>query len=73
MTDMGYHVAAFLYGPLQIIVALVLMYWYIGISFLSGLGVIILLFFSSYFISKKTIHYNEEVLKAKDERMKVTQ
>jgi len=70
---MGYHLSAFLYGPMQILGGLGIMYSFVGISFFSGLAVIILLFLSSYFVSKKIIKYNELVLKAKDERMKVTQ
>jgi len=63
---MGYHLAAFVYGPMQIIGGLAIMYSFIGISFFSGLAVIILLFFMSYLLSNKMIKYNKSILSAKD-------
>jgi hypothetical protein len=70
---MGYHLSAFLYGPMQILGGLGIMYYFVGISFFSGLTAIVLLFMGSYFVSKMIIKYNDLILKAKDERMKVTQ
>jgi hypothetical protein len=43
LTYLGFQMVAILYTPLQIIVGLTLLYLYIGISFLVGLGVMILL------------------------------
>jgi len=55
---MGHHIAAFFYGPFQIVGGLIMMYWFVGYSFLFGLAMIIILFGISFFSSKKTILYN---------------
>lgn len=70
---MGYQMGALIYTPVQIIIALILLYLYIGISFLVGLGVMILLMCFTLFFSKIATTYNDELLKAKDIRMKVTE
>lgn len=49
------------------------MYWILGISFLVGIGIMTLIIILSYFLSKINAKLNEEILKAKDERMKTTQ
>jgi ABC-type bacteriocin/lantibiotic exporter with double-glycine peptidase domain len=49
------------------------MYWVLGISFLVGVGIMIFIIVLSYFLSKINAKLNEEILKAKDERMKTTQ
>ncbi len=49
------------------------MYKFIGISFLSGIGVMIGTIIFTFVFSKMSINVNEKVLKAKDERMKVTE
>jgi ABC-type bacteriocin/lantibiotic exporter with double-glycine peptidase domain len=46
---------------------------YVGISVLAGVSIVACLMIFNYFISKKINRLNEEVLGAKDERMKVTQ
>ena len=43
-----------------------MMYFYVGISFLSGVAVVTVILTINYFMSKIINHYNEEVLKAKD-------
>ena len=73
MTYMGYQIASILFFPFQIIVGLYLMYSYIGIAFLTGIGVMICTSVSTFFLAKKSIAYNDKVLKVKDERMKLTQ
>jgi len=70
---MGYQLAAVLFTPLQIAAGIFFMYHFIGISFLSGIGMMIITIVFTFFLSKKSIAYNEEVLKVKDERMKSTQ
>lgn len=72
MTYAGYQLSSLIYGPIQIVFALVMMYFYVGLSFLVGVTTILLLILANYFISKKANEYNEKALKAKDIRMKVT-
>ncbi len=49
------------------------MYNFIGISFLSGVGVMLVTIFMTFVCAKISIKANENVLKAKDQRMKVTE
>lgn len=69
---MGDHIAQFVYGPLQLILGLVLMYFVLGLAFLTTIGVMLLVMLISYFLSIITVRLNEEVLDAKDNRMKAT-
>jgi hypothetical protein len=48
------------------------MYNFIGISFLSGFGIIALTILFTYLLRKISIRINDELLKAKDSRMKIT-
>lgn len=73
MIYIGDQIAAFIYGPLQIIIGLILLYFVLGWSFLTTIGVMMVILAISYFISKITVRLNEESLKAKDARMKVTE
>ena len=70
---MGDQIAAFFYGPLQIIVGLIIMYFSLGWTFLTAIGSIMLILFVSYFVTKIGVLLNEKSLKAKDERMKSTE
>jgi len=72
MTYMGFQLASLLFTPFEVLVGLWLMYNFIGISFLSGIGVMIVTVTCTFIFSKISIKANENVLKAKDERMKVT-
>lgn len=49
------------------------MYNFIGISFLSGFGVIALTILFTYFLRKVSIKINDDLLRAKDARMKLTE
>jgi uncharacterized membrane protein len=62
----GDQIAAFLYGPMQIVVGLIFMYFVIGIAFLSAIGTMMVILVISYFISKVSVTLNEKSLKAKD-------
>jgi hypothetical protein len=72
MTYMGYQLAAILFSPIQIVIGIYLMYSYIGVSFLAGIGVMVLTITLTFFITKKSIQLNDKTLVAKDARMKVT-
>ena len=49
------------------------MYHFIGISFLAGVGVMLVTLTLTYLFQKKAYKYNSNILEKKDERMKVTQ
>lgn len=66
MTYMGFQLTALIFTPLQVIIGLWLMYNFIGISFLSGVGVMIVTIGFTFLFSKISIKANEDVLKAKD-------
>lgn len=71
--QVGDQIAAFFYGPLQIVFGLFMMYYILGFTFITTISIIFIILIVSYFLSKITVKLNEEVLKAKDERMKVTE
>ena len=73
MSSGGFEIAAILLAPFQIVVGIFLMYHFIGISFLSGVGVMILTITGTYIFQKKAYKYNEKILEKKDERIKITQ
>jgi ABC-type bacteriocin/lantibiotic exporter with double-glycine peptidase domain len=73
MSGLGYQAAALLMAPLQIIIGIIMMYWFIGVSFVTGIIVMALMIACTFFTSKFSIRYNEQLLKVKDARMKVTQ
>jgi ATP-binding cassette subfamily C (CFTR/MRP) protein 1 len=73
MTYMGFQLTALIFTPIQVLIGLWLMYNFIGISFLSGVGVMVVTIFMTFVCAKISIKANENVLKAKDERMKVTE
>lgn len=62
-----------LYTPLQIIIGIWLMYSYIGVSFAFGMGAMLLMIAATFFMAKMISKVNEETLKRKDQRMKVTE
>jgi len=73
MTYMGWQLVAILMCPLQIVIGIIMMYNYVGVSFVSGIVAILLSIILTFIVSKKSIVYNDDVLKVKDERMKYTQ
>ena len=73
MTYMGFQLSAVIVIPFQIIIGIIMMYNFIGVSFVSGIGTMVIMIFCTFLTAKKSIKYNEDVLVVKDERMKVTQ
>jgi ABC-type transport system involved in Fe-S cluster assembly fused permease/ATPase subunit len=73
MTYLGNQLSALLTTPLQLIIGITIMWLFIGISFLAGLLTTMIMIWITFIVSKYTIKFNNEVLKAKDKRMKVTQ
>ena len=70
MTSLGWNLVSLLYAPILIIFALVILYFYIGISFLAGVGIMILLMLCTLIFTKIATTGNDQLLKAKDARMK---
>lgn len=73
MTNMGVQLTSVLFTPLQIIIGVWLMYSYIGVSFVFGMGTMILMIGVTFVLAKKIARVNETTLKRKDERMKNTE
>lgn len=70
---MGFQMVALLYTPIQIIFGLTLLYIYIGVSFLVGMGVMIALMLCTLVFTKVAASANDKLLKAKDARMKIAE
>jgi hypothetical protein len=66
MAYMGNQLSSVIFTPIQIIIGVILMYHFIGPSFLSGIGMMIVMIVITYFFAKKTVKYNDQVLKVKD-------
>lgn len=49
-----------------------MVYTYVGLSFLAGLGVIFLVGVANYYMTKISMKYQRVLMKDKDKRMKVT-
>lgn len=73
MTSLSFNLASLAYFPILIVFALVILYFYIGISFLAGVGIMILLMICTLFLSKIANKGNDQLLKAKDARMKAAE
>lgn len=71
MTYLGFYTSAVLFFPVQLGIGIYLMYSFIGVSFLAGIGIIILMGLFIFVNSTLNAKANEKLLKAKDKRMKV--
>ena len=72
LTYLGFHTTAILFIPFQLGVGIFLLYSFIGISFLAGFGIIIIIGIVMFIINKLNTKANDGLLKAKDKRMKIT-
>ena len=71
-TWLYYYLISIFIMPIQIIVSIIMIFIYIGVSFSSGLGVIILSFFVNFLIGKLNWKTQKQVMDAKDDRTKAT-
>jgi ABC-type bacteriocin/lantibiotic exporter with double-glycine peptidase domain len=71
MSEMGYSLSDVILLPLQLTVGIYLMYSFIGVSFLAGMGIIFLLGLQTFIIGKVSAKANDKLLTAKDKRMKI--
>lgn len=58
MTYMGFQLASLLFTPIQVAIGIFLMYNFIGISFLSGFGVMIMTMSITFFLIKASVKFN---------------
>lgn len=72
MTSLGFSTAAVLFFPIQLGVGIYLMYHFIGVSFLAGIGVILVMGVFIWINSRLNAKANVKLLAAKDKRMKAT-
>ena len=73
MAFLGNQLSSLVSTPVQLAIGIAIMWLFIGISFLSGLLTTVIMIWITFIVSKYTIKFNAEVLKAKDNRMKATQ
>jgi ATP-binding cassette, subfamily C (CFTR/MRP), member 1 len=71
MSEMAYSLSDVILLPIQLAVGIYLMYSFIGVSFLAGMGIIFLLAVQTFFMSKLSTKANDKLLTAKDKRMKI--
>lgn len=72
LTYLGFYSTAVLFIPFQLGVGIFLLYSFIGVSFLAGFGIIIVIGLVVFFVNKLNTKANDALLKAKDKRMKIT-
>jgi ABC-type protease/lipase transport system fused ATPase/permease subunit len=71
LSEVGYYLSDVLLMPFQLAVGIYLMYSFIGVSFLVGIGIIFGIALMTYFNSKLNSEANGKLLTAKDRRMKI--
>lgn len=72
LTALGFYTSAAIFFPIQLGVGVFLMYQFIGISFLAGIGVIFLMGVFVFINSKLNAKANEKLQRSRDKRMKIT-
>jgi ABC-type multidrug transport system fused ATPase/permease subunit len=70
LRDLPFYLGGVIFLPLQLSLAIVLMYEVIGISFLAGLGMIFLSIVCNLILSKFLSDSQKALMEAKDKRMK---
>ena len=66
ISSIGIQMTSIFTSPLQIVIGLLLLYYYIGISFLVGTGVLLVLLILTFYFSSVYEKVNDDLLKAKD-------
>lgn len=70
LRDLPFYLGGVIFLPLQLSLAIVLMYQVIGISFSAGLAMILMSIIWNLVISKFLSNSQKQLMKAKDKRMK---
>ena len=71
LKDLPQYLGGVLFLPVQLGIAVAIMYQVIGFSFLAGIGVLLITFVLNFWISKYLTNYQKKFLEAKDVRMKL--
>ena len=72
LSDIGWNTSAIIFFPLVMVFGIVMMFIFIGVAFIPGMVVMVVISVMTYFITKYQSKANDTLLTAKDERMKVT-
>ena len=67
-----YNIFAVIFLPIQILIGLAIMFYYVGIAFLAGLAVIVLMGVINFLTGKVYIKYQDRLMEAKDIRSKAS-
>jgi len=68
--NLFYNLFSIVILPLQIIIGLVIMYYYVDLAFLAGVAVVFLMTLLNFLIGKLYLGFQAQVMAAKDERIK---
>lgn len=72
LTNLGYSTCVAIFFPIQLAVGVFLMYRFIGISFLAGIGVLVVMSLMIFLNSSLQAKTAERLLQTKDKRIKTT-
>jgi len=67
-----YNIFAVIFLPIQIVAGLLIMFYYVGLAFLAGLAVIVIMGVINYLTGKVYIKYQNKLMEAKDARSKAS-
>jgi hypothetical protein len=68
----GSRLAYFVFGSVEILAGFGLLYWFVGLAFIAGLVVLLLLSSLTFIISSCNVSATEKALESRDERLSVT-
>jgi ATP-binding cassette subfamily C (CFTR/MRP) protein 2 len=72
LEQLGFYCNAIIFFPIQLAVGMFLMYRFIGVAFLAGIAVILIMGLFIFINSKLMLKTNDKLLVSKDKRMKTT-
>lgn len=73
MMYIGSKLAYFIFGIVEILTGFALLYWFVGLTFIAGFVVLVLITVITFVISSCNIHLTDQVLQKKDERLSATE
>ena len=72
MMYIGSKVAYFVSGVIEVVAGFALLYWFVGLAFLAGLIVLLVLSILTFFITRYGIDLTEKALNSRDARLAAT-
>lgn len=72
LTDIGFYMSMLFLAPIEMAIGIYLMVSFLGVAFLSGIAVMVVVTILTFFIEKYAAKVNDKLLKAKDARLKLT-